>query len=96
MAEKTKKETKVVADMPEEKVEKPKENAMRYGYVLARNSISNRSQHPVTVNGKSWLVPVGVPVDLPEYVAKVLDEAIAAKERVYKMIEKAQKKANAL
>lgn len=75
------KKTKKVAEMPEEevKVEKPKEERVRY--TLPRNVLTDSKQKHKTViiNGKVYQVQVGVPVDVPKAVAEVLDSAIAAK-----------------
>ena len=83
MAEKTKvEETK-------EKVEKPKAEE-RVKYTLRRNALSDREQHPVTINGKTFLIPVGVPVELPEYVVNFIEDTIEAKNAVYETIRKAK------
>lgn len=51
---------------------------------------SGRYKEPlyVAVNGKNFVIPRGVPVDVPYYVAKVIEQSQRADERTAAMISR--------
>jgi hypothetical protein len=92
MAEKTKTETKVVAEVPEKK----SENTETVMYTLPRNTLTGpgETHKLVGINGKLYQVAVGKPVEVPVAVAKGLDDAIRRKYASEEIMDEYSRKAS--